>query len=78
MRGIFKSYIFCPHVMDIRRLGARNLQVGAVSRAWGQGPLSPEAGSLGAKLPTAGCTGVWSAEPQSLKVLYFFAKITSF
>ena len=65
---------------------ARNLQWGAVWGVLGQSPMGvwgrslqpPKAGSLGAKPPAAGGTGVWGRSSQRSKILQFFAKITSF
>ena len=49
MRGVFKSYLFCPLVLDICRCGAKNMQ-------WGREAVL---GISGAKPPAAGGTGVW-------------------
>ena len=50
---------------------------GAVWGVWGRSLQPPKAtGGLGAKPLAAGGTGVWRRNPQRLKILHFFSKIT--
>ena len=44
---------------------------GAVLRVWGRSPQLPEAGSLEAKPPAAGGTGVWGRSPSARKLCIF-------
>ena len=62
--GVFKSYVFCSLVMNIRRHKVKNLQWvgGCFGGLWVQGPLPLEAGGLG-------------LSSQRLKILYFLGKI---
>ena len=65
--------------INVAKRVARNSQWGAVLWVWGQSPQLPEAnGDLRVKPPDAGGTGAWGRSPQRLKILHFFAKITSF
>ena len=74
-----KPKSFFPHIWgrpkkrSPRRV-ARNSQWGANFGVWGRSPQLPEAGSLGAKPPAAGGTGVLGAEPPTLENFAFFCK----
>ena len=75
--GAFKQCYVVLSLVGIRCV-AKNLQSGTVLRVWGRTPQPLEAGGLRAKPPAAGGAGVLRADPQRLKILLFFAKITSF